>query len=164
MVASIVDTLHRNPPVDAKRLGFFGVSFGSHIALRLAKYLGDNLKAVVNLSGGPYVTPFNEMKRRLKEDFQYAFMEPGKAAMPDLLKRLALDVSGGCQTNVLSINGALDDIFPLRGIQEIDKNWGERHRAIIYEGEAHVCLNQINQYIVAIADWMRSHLASSSSA
>jgi hypothetical protein len=99
------------------------------------------------------------MKRRLKEDFQYAFMEPDKAAIPDLLNLVALDVSGGCQTNVLSIHGALDDIFTVRGIQEIDKNWGARHRALLCEGEAHVCLNQINQYTVTIADWMRAQLA-----
>ena len=121
--------------------------------------MGNQFKAVVNLSGGPYITPFEKMKRRLKEDFQYAFMEPEKTAMPDLFDRLTLDLSGGCETNVLSIHGAMDDIFPVRGIQDLDRQWGDRHRAIVYEQEVHVCLNQINQYIVAIAEWMGSWLA-----
>jgi len=99
------------------------------------------------------------MKRRLKEDFQYAFMEPEKTAMPDIFERLRLDMSGGCETNVLSIHGTLDDIFPIGGIQDINHHWGDRHQAIIYEQEVHVCLNQINQYIVAITDWMGSQLA-----
>ncbi|MHC5674432.1 alpha/beta hydrolase family protein [Nostoc sp.] len=164
VVASIVDTLSKNARIDENRLGFFGVSFGGYIALRVAKHLANQFKAVVNLSGGPHLTPFEKMKRRLKEDFQYAFMEPEKTAMPGLFDRLTLDLSGGCETNVLSIHGAMDDIFPVRGIQDLDRKWGDHHRAIVYEQEVHVCLNQINQYIVAIADWMGSWLAPDSAA
>ena len=158
VIASVVDNLQSCPQIDANCLGFFGVSYGGYIALRVAQHLGDCFKAVVNLSGGPYFTPFENMKRRLKDDFQYAFMETNQTAMLNLFEQLQLNLSDNCQTNVLSIHGELDDIFPVRGIRELDNRWGARHQSIIYQQEAHVCLNLINQYVVTLADWMWTQL------
>lgn len=150
---AIVDVLAVRRPIDLERLGYFGISFGGYLALRVAALRGSRFRCVVNLSGGPSLSPFDGLPRRLKEDFRFAFQQHASQAMQDVFDHLVLDASVGVQTDVLSVHGALDDIFPLQPLQILDRVWGPRHRLKIYESEAHVCLNYIAQYSVEIADW-----------
>ena len=154
----IVALLENEPALDARALGFFGVSFGGHLALRVARHLGDRFRAVVNLSGGPAIAPFAGLPRRLKEDFRFAFQGADEAAMQDAFDDLALPPFP-LATDLLSIHGARDDIFPLAALAALAEAQGERHTLQVYPGEAHVCLNYINQYTTGLADWMAARLA-----
>ena len=66
---------------------------------------------------------------------------------------LAIGSEGVPGTDVLSVHGALDDIFPIAPLRALDGTWGARHKLKTYETEAHACLNYISQYIQDAADW-----------
>jgi pimeloyl-ACP methyl ester carboxylesterase len=154
VVETILQRLREECVIDARRIGFFGVSFGGYFALRVAKHLGERFRCVVNYSGGPRLSPFAGLPRRLKEDFRFAFMRPDAESMQDAFDALALDMSGPIDTDVLSIHGARDDIFPLAALEPI----GGRHTLRVYPSEAHVCLNYLNRNSIDIADWSASRL------
>jgi len=154
----IVTQLHIDPRIDSRHLGFFGVSFGGYLALRVARHLSAHFKGVVNLSGGPAIAPFAGLPRRLKEDFRFAFMCARDYEMQRRFDMLAIDDAFPLQTDLLSVHGARDDIFPLAPLAGLQQVQGARHELIVYPGEAHVCLNYINQYTVHIADWMAQRL------
>lgn len=159
VVESILSFLSHQSSIQFERLGFFGISFGGYLALRVAKYLGEKFRCVVNYSGGPSLAPFKCLPRRLKEDFQYAFMEKNSDHMQDLFDTLTLDMSGSLRTEVLSIHGALDDIFPIEGLMSINGQPENKHTLHIYPTEAHVCLNYLNRNSIIIADWAAHKLS-----
>lgn len=158
VVEAILQHMHEEPQIDNRRLGFFGVSFGGYLALRVAMRLGDRFRCVVNYSGGPRLSPFASLPRRLKEDFSFAFMEPDAERMQAVFDALTLNIDGSVKADVLSIHGARDDIFPLSELKTLDKALGNRHMLRVYPTEAHVCLNYLNQNSVEIADWAASKL------
>jgi dipeptidyl aminopeptidase/acylaminoacyl peptidase len=154
LVEPIVAWLGTDGRVDTEHLAFVGISFGGYLALRVAQKMPDDFRGVVNLSGGPRIAPFAGLPRRLKDDFRFALMPSDPAAMQKVFDDLALDPQVLADTDVLSIHGSLDDIFPLTDVQALDKAWGNRHELVIYEGEAHVCLNKINVVSLQAADWV----------
>lgn len=158
VVCALVKQLRKQPRIDSSRLGFLGVSFGGYFALRVAQRIGEHFRCVVNLSGGPRVAPFAGLPRRLKEDFRFAFMGGDERDMQARFDALELDWYTPCNTDVLSVHGALDDIFPLDDLVELDSGWGARHRLVVHESEAHVCLNLINPHSIDTADWAADRL------
>ncbi|MGF2656437.1 alpha/beta hydrolase family protein [Serratia marcescens] len=161
LVQQIITRMKIEPAVNANRLGFFGISFGGYLALRVARYLGQQFQAVVNLSGGPRLSPYATLPRRLKEDFRYAFMGGDAIEMQNIFDQLALTLPGKSTTDILSIHGALDDIFPVAALEDMHQALGDRHQLKVYPSEAHVCLNYIHQYSIEIADWLAQKLAKS---
>jgi len=161
VVQQIITRLKTEPAVDTDRLGFFGISFGGYLALRVARYLGQQFQAVVNLSGGPRLSPYATLPRRLKEDFRYAFMGGDAIEMQNIFDQLALTIPEQSTTDILSIHGALDDIFPVAALEDMHQALGDRHQLKVYPSEAHVCLNYINQYSIEVADWLTQKLAKS---
>jgi pimeloyl-ACP methyl ester carboxylesterase len=157
VIAAILDRLRENPQIDSDHLAFAGVSFGGYFALRVAQTLPERFRCVVNLSGGPRIAAFDTLPRRLKEDFRFA-LKPGVTPMQDIFDRLGLDVSRPIDTDVLSVHGRLDDIFPLRHVEEMDRAWGSRHTLVVHDREAHVCLNQLNALTLQAADWVAERL------
>lgn len=160
VVDALVQRLQELPLIDGDRLGFLGVSFGGYFALRVAQTLGDKFLGIVNLSGGPRVAPYDGLPRRLKEDFRFAFMGGDAQDMQQRLDTMALDPTRPCKTAVRSVHGVLDDIFPFDDLAALAGAWGDRHQMVLYENEAHVCLNVINQHSIASADWMAARLLS----
>lgn len=158
VVEKLIEELLKQPAINQHKLGFFGVSFGGYIALRVAQHISHYFKCIINLSGGPYISPFEHLPRRLKEDFKFAFMENCNDKMRKIFERLTLTNFTKCKTDILSIHGALDDIFPLKAVKEMDCLLGNKHTLIVYDNEAHVCLNYINQYSVQIVEWTKSKL------
>lgn len=157
-VARLVALLDEEPRIDSGRLGFFGISFGGYLALRVAQALGGSFRCIVNLSGGPRLAPFDGLPRRLKDDFRFAFMNNDDADIQARFDKLEIDLSVPVETDVLSVHGALDDIFPLTGLGELDRAWGERHHLVVHDREAHVCLNLISTCTLEAADWVADRL------
>ncbi|MPQ97188.1 alpha/beta hydrolase [Modestobacter sp. I12A-02628] len=168
VVARLVTELHGEPGVDAGRLAFLGVSFGGHIALRVAQRLGGAFRCVVNLSGGPRMAPYAGLPRRLKDDFSFVLSggrtDLSPAAVQELFDRLEVDGRDPATTDVLSVHGALDDIFPLVDLQRLHAAWGDRAQLLVHEREAHVCLNQLDSCLLTAADWVSQRLAPPTSA
>jgi pimeloyl-ACP methyl ester carboxylesterase len=161
VVAELVGRLGAgHPAIDAGRLAFVGISFGGYLALRVARSLGDLFRCVVNFGGGPRLAEFATLPRRLKDDFRFAFLMEDADDIQERFDALALEPGGPPATQVVSIHGALDDIFPVRGLEELDRAWGPQHRLEVHPREVHCCLNVINVYTQQTADWVAELLAS----
>jgi dienelactone hydrolase len=158
VVAELVERLRADPRIAGDRLAFLGISFGGYLALRVARALGGSFRCVVNFGGGPRMTPFAALRRRLKDDVRFAFGVDDPAAAEGLVDGLALDPGPPPLTDVLSVHGALDDIFPLGPLDALDRAWGPRHRLEVYEREAHTCLNPLDDYTQRAADWVDGQL------
>ncbi|MBG0831914.1 hypothetical protein HS041_29835 [Planomonospora sp. ID67723] len=66
-----------------------------------------------------------------------------------------MELGGGVPgTEALGVHGALDDIFPVEALHDLDRDWGVRHRLVVHPREAHTSLNLINQYTQQTADWV----------
>jgi dienelactone hydrolase len=157
VISAVLDRLRDNPAIDSERLAFVGISFGGYFALRVAQTLPERFRCVVNFSGGPRIAPFDTLPRRLKDDFRFAF-KPGVTPIQNIFDRIALDVSKPVEVDVLSVHGRLDDIFQLQHVEEMDRAWADRHTLVVYDGEAHVCLNQLNTITLQAADWVAERL------
>lgn len=160
VVEGLVERLRQDPRIAADRLAFFGISFGGYFALRVAQFLGASFRCVVNASGGPRIAPYDGLPRRLKDDFRFAFGSGDAAEMQARFDMLTLDPGTPAGTDVLSVHGELDDIFPLAGLTGLDRAWGARHRLTAYADEAHVCLNVIDVWGLEAADWVAERLSS----
>lgn len=162
---TVVDELVRrleaeHPQIDTSRLGFVGISFGGYLALRVAVSLGERFRCVVNFGGGPRIADFANLPRRLKDDFRFAFLVEGADDLQDRFDALALEPGEPPATQVFSIHGALDDIFPVQALEQLDGAWGTQHRLEVHPREVHVCMNVINIYTQQAADWAAELLAS----
>jgi dienelactone hydrolase len=158
MAEPLLAELRGRKGIDAGRLGFLGISFGGAIALRTAVAHGADLRCVVNLSGGPALSAFETLPRRLKADFAFAFGEGDPAEMQRRFDGLAIAPGQAPGTQMLSVHGGLDDIIPIAPLRALDARWGARHRLDVYETEAHACLNYIGPYSQAAADWAAAKL------
>jgi len=158
VVAGLLQQLRNQAFVDGGRMAFAGISYGGYIALRVAQALGREFRCVVNLSGGPSIAAFDQLPRRLRDDFRFAMSGGDSADMQARLDRLAIDPGVPPGTEVLSIHGGLDDIFPLAGLAGLDVAWRPRHELRTHPREAHACLNIINACSVEAADWVATRL------
>lgn len=162
VVAELVRRLPvEHPQIDTSRLAFVGISFGGYLGLRVARSLGDVFRCVINFGGGPRLADFAGLPRRLKDDFRFAFMVSDTEGIQARFDALALEPGEPPATRVVSIHGALDDIFPLGPLEALDRAWGAQHRLEVHAREAHTCLNVINVYTQQTADWVAEELASS---
>ena len=153
MVEPLIAELQGMPGINYDRIGFLGISFGGAIALRAAASFGAHLRCAVNLSGGPELRAFEALPRRLKADFAYAFGLDDPAKMQARFDSLAIGSGAVPGTDVLSVHGVLDDVFPIAPLRALDARWGARHGLKTYETEAHACLNYISRYSQEAADW-----------
>ena len=60
---------------------------------------------------------------------------------------------------MVSVCGALDDIFPIEGLYDLDRAWSDRHSLEVHPREAHTSLNLINSYTLRTADLVTERLA-----
>ena len=148
------------PQIDTNRLAFVGISFGGYLGLRVARTLGDLFRCVVNFGGGPRLAEFARLPRRLKDDFRFAFQVNDTDEIQARFDALALEPGEPPTTRVVSVHGALDDIFPVGPLEDLDRAWGPQHRLEVHAREAHTCLNVINVYTQQTADWVAEQLAS----
>ncbi len=154
VVQAVANRLASHPLLDPSRFGFLGISYGGYIALRVAQQLPGQFAAVVNYSGGPTVSPLTQLPRRLKQDFQFALMTGSPDETQQALDRLVLDPGLTPRAPVLSIHGALDDIFPIAELRDLDAAWAGRSELIVYPDQAHVCLSRVAETTLLAADWM----------
>lgn len=161
VVAELVRRLAaEHPQIDTGRLGFVGISFGGYLGLRVARAIGDLFRCVINFGGGPRLADFAGLPRRLKDDFRFAFLVEDADDIQDRFDALALEPGEPPATQVVSIHGALDDIFPVGALEDLDRAWGPHHRLEVHPREAHTCLNVINVYTQQTADWVTEQLVS----
>jgi alpha-beta hydrolase superfamily lysophospholipase len=158
VVAALVERLREDPRIADDRLAFFGISFGGYFALRVAQAIGSAFTCLVNVSGGPRVAPYDNLPRRLKDDFRFVFACGDPVDMQACFDAIELDLSMPAGAPVLTVHGGKDDIFPLSDVAELDRAWGANHRLVVYRNELHTCPNMFNRWSVETADWVADHL------
>lgn len=158
VVAALAEMLQQDDRIAGDRLAFFGVSFGGYFALRVAQALGPEFKCVVNISAGPRITPFDALPRRLKDDFRFVLACGEPVDMQARFEAAELDPAVPAKTQVLTVHGSLDDVFPAADVIALDHAWGANHHLILHEREAHTCPNLMNSWSLDAADWVASHV------
>ena len=124
----------------------------------MAQALCGPFRCIVNLSGGPSISPFDGLPRRLKDDFRFAFVCDDDLDLQARFDKLEIDLSVPVETEALSVHGALDDISPPTALDELDRAWGTRHQLVVHDREAPVCLNLISTCTLQAADWVADRL------
>lgn len=140
--------------IEETKVGLFGVSFGGYLALRSASYLGDKIKACINLSGGFDLDNFDSIDTRIKQDFSYVFQKQEQEMRHIALNSLNLKEMPSPKTAVLSIHGGFDRIFTMESCLRV-MDWAKNEAELIYyPDENHVCQNYFQEYIPMMCDWM----------
>lgn len=154
LVDRIINALIDYPFINLERLGFFGVSFGGVLALRVAQHLGEKFKFIVNYSGGPVINPLSCLKRKLKDDFQYALQNFSDLGVQNIFDKVVHDFESFKKStpSILSIHGDNDDIFPVDGLKKLDCQLNDKHELIIFNNSAHVCLNYLYEASLIIVE------------
>lgn len=158
IVAAFVALLEEDDRIAGNRLAFFGVSFGGYFALRVAQALGSSFKCLVNISGGPRIAPFDDLPRRLKDDFRFVFACGEPVDMQARFDAAELDLTVPPGAPVLTVHGSLDDVFPSADVIALDRAWGAGHRLVMHDREAHTCPNLLNTWSLDAADWVAAHV------
>lgn len=158
VVDALVARLRQDPRIAQDRLAFFGISFGGYFTLRVAQTLGPLFTCLVNLSGGPRIARFDDLPRRLKDDFRFVFARGAPVDMQARFDALEIDLAVPAGAPVLSIHGSRDDIFPVAALADLDRAWGANHELVVHENEAHICPNLINMWSLQAADWVADQL------
>lgn len=147
-----------DPRLSRQDRAFGGISFGGQVALNVAANTDTALSCVVNLSGGPAPTSVQDLPRRLVADFTCVFGTHTVAELARRLDALAVHRESTPRCPVLSVHGALDDIYPVAVLEDLDEGWGEMHELWVLQDEAHVCLNSIAELAEDTADWVARRL------
>lgn len=168
--AAMIDHLRARDDVDGERIGFYGMSFGGHWAVRLA--CGDyGLRAVVNVGGPVHHTFVPEWCERipvgtlvtlavtLGEDFR-ALGPRGVAAR---LSELSLVERGLLRPRedvpaLLSINGAHDELVTIDDLRVISER-GIAQDTLIFANDRHVASQNAAVHIPFAARWLQRHLS-----
>lgn len=156
LINIILKIIEKDSRLNSSFVGIAGISFGGYLALRAAYYFPKSFRVCINISGSPKVNDYFNLPRNLKEDFKFVFQKDDES-MTQVLKQMYFEPTEGIFPPTLTIHGEKDDIFPVESILTLDKQLGKGHSLILFEKEAHVCLNKINQYIYDILRWTKQN-------
>ncbi|MBX9696702.1 MAG: esterase FrsA, partial [Alphaproteobacteria bacterium] len=140
---AVINQLKVHPRIDPDKIGFYGLSFGGHWAVRAALMRSD-IKAAVNV-GGPIHQAFQRknfegFERGARMNIARCFGTSLDTFDPEKFSRLALPGSlseKSKSAKILSINGALDELVPISDIDHLD-SLGLSHDKLIYGTDRHV--------------------------
>jgi len=158
VVAAVVDAVRGLAPVDAARLGIFGVSFGGYLAARAAARVR-GLRACVNLSGGFDHDNYRQINSMVRTDFRFVFGAGDDEVMERICREsLSLRQVEPLRVPLLAIHGELDSIIPIESCQRM-LDWARGGTELIrYPGERHVATNHFGDFIPRFSDWLADHL------
>ena len=166
--AAMIDHLRERTDVDGERIGFYGLSFGGHWAVKLA--LNDpRLVAVVNL-GGPVHYAFQpdwvsklpigtlvNLAATLGVDFQ----EAGIVGLVGRLAEMSLVTQGlfssPCRPALLSVNGARDETVPIADLELLGEQ-GIEQDSVVFAQDRHVASYNFNLHLPFSAAWLADKL------
>jgi esterase FrsA len=166
--AAMIDHLRKRTDVDGERIGFYGLSFGGHWAVKLA--LNDpRLVAVVNL-GGPAHYAFQpewvsklpvgtlvNLAATLGVDFQEAEVVglAGRLAEMSLVTQGLF--SSPCQPALLSVNGARDEVVPIADLELLGEQDIEQD-SVVFARDRHVASHNFALHLPFSAAWLADKL------
>lgn len=140
-------------------IGLFGVSFGGYLVLRASSFLGNRVKACINLSGGFDIDNYESLSPRIKHDFSYVFRKYDSFQMQEFAeKKLNLKNLRKPICPVLCIHGGQDNIFLPQSLYKIIEWCNDKALLKFYPHEHHVCQNYFHEYVSFMCDWMSDQL------
>jgi esterase FrsA len=160
---AVITQLKAHPRIDRDKIGFYGLSFGGHWAVRAA-LMSSDIKAAVNV-GGPIHQAFQRenfegFERGARMNIARCFGTSLDTFDPENFSRLALTRSlseEGNSAKVLSINGALDELVPISDIDHLD-SLGLSHDKLIYGTDRHVASYHQRQHLPYAVTWLQHAL------
>lgn len=160
---AVINQLKTHQSIDCNKLGFYGLSFGGHWAVRTT-LINAEIKAAVNV-GGPIHQAFHKenfegFQRGARMNIARCFGKTLDAFDPEDFARLALTPSlndEGKSAKVLSINGALDELVPVTDMDRLDA-MNFSHDKLIYGTDRHVASYHQRHHLPFAVTWLRHAL------
>jgi esterase FrsA len=166
--AAMIDHLRKRTDVNGERIGFYGLSFGGHWAVKLA-LTDPQLVAIVNL-GGPVHYAFQpewasklpigtlvNLAATLGVDFQ----EIGIVGLAKRLAEMSLVTQSlfksPCRPALLSVNGMRDEIVPIADLEVLGEQGIEQDR-VVFAQDRHVASYNFGLHLRFSAEWLGDKL------
>jgi 2,6-dihydroxypseudooxynicotine hydrolase len=159
VIAAAIDFLERqSEPVEAIRIGLFGVSLGGYLAMRAAA-LEKRVTACISLSG-PFdgsTTRNLAPRNQLVTARLFGFSEVAPLLDPAGPINLAT-APQAIQQPLLLIHGSLDHIVPTEQVARI-QDWAQGVTELwTLEDSEHCCLSRAREVMPTAGDWMARQL------
>jgi esterase FrsA len=168
---AMIDNLQGRADVDAQRLGFVGLSFGGHWAVKLA-LTEPRLRAVVNIAGpvhGAFAPDWLAnvalgTLATLAATIGLDFRTGGLEALAGALARFSLVEQGvfeqPCRPALLSINGAQDTAVPIADLH-LPGARGINQDVLIFARDRHCASFHLTLHLPFAAEWTARTLTTS---
>lgn len=157
-----VDYLMTRRDVDGERIGVFGISWGSHLAQRVAAY-DQRVKACVGIMGAFYVRSVAEALNVTHPGFKRTYMYntgfTDEERFDDYASQMSLKgITEKIRCPLLMIHGEYDEITSMEEAYQVFE-WARGPKEIVVqEREFHALGNVITEAFAYCADWMRDAL------
>lgn len=158
-VKAVVDWIERNPELDAKHVGLWGVSLGGYYGPRAAAF-EPRIKACVALSG-PYDwgENFDKLPALTREAFRVRSQTKSDAEMRAVAARMTLKgIAERITCPLYIVAGKLDRIIPWEGAARLASEAKGPVELVIVEDGNHVVNNRPYRYRTQTADWLAYRL------
>lgn len=168
---AVFEYLKTREDIDGNRVGFYGLSFGGHWAVRMALTNPTALRAVVNV-GGPIAHTFRaDWFSRLPMGSLVGLAvtvglnlkEAGLAGLGEKLASLSLLENGLLSPknggpDLLSINGVKDEQVTIEDLRLISEQ-GIPQDTLVFVEDRHVASYNRALHLPFAAQWLKTHLA-----
>lgn len=160
---AVINHLKSHKSIDCTKIGFYGLSFGGHWAVRTALMKTD-IKAAINV-GGPIHQAFQRenfegFERGARMNIAQCFGKTLETFDPEDFARLALTrpLSEAIKSaKILSINGALDELVPIADMDHLD-SLNLSHDKLIYGTDRHVASYHQRHHAPYAVTWLQHAL------
>lgn len=155
---AVVDALRAHPRVGASPLGVFGVSFGGHLACRVAAVV-PRIRACVSLGGFHDGRVLPRLPPVAQANVRRAYGLPADAPLSALQELVNLaPLAGRMDRPLLVVHGTADQLVDMEQVDAL-RAWARgRTRVDMLEGAEHVCTDRFGECLPALWDWMADAL------
>ena len=142
---------------DAPRFGLFGVSFGGHLACRIAA-LERRIEACVCLGGFFDGTILRRLPPPAMANLAKAYGLDPEAPLEDLFGRITLaPLAGLMDRPLLVVHGADDHLVDGSQVAALER-WAPRAEVLVYRPGEHVCTDRFAECLPRLWDWTADRL------
>jgi len=142
---------------DAPRFGLFGVSFGGHLACRIAA-LERRIEACVCLGGFFDGSILRRLPPPAMANLARAYGVDPESPLEDLFGRITLaPLAGLMDRPLLVVHGADDHLVDSSQVAALER-WAPRAEVRVYRPGEHVCTDRFAECLPMLWDWMADRL------
>ena len=156
-VSTAIETLSLDCEAGASRFGVFGVSFGGHLACRIAA-LEPRITACISLGGFFDGSVLKRLPPPAFANLLCAYGIAEGASTDALFERISLaTLTGRMNRSLLIVHGANDHLVQVSQVEAL-KRWAPKSEIRLYEPGEHVCTDRFSECLPMLWDWMADRL------